>query len=101
MPPTDPWASLVGGIGRTPHLRGYRTRQYEFRMSKMHSDPQGRWSFPRRLILVGALLLFVAGLAMLILDFVHRRKAAPLIVAVSFGLLLGVPILYAVLRAKR
>ena len=101
MPPTDPRASLVGGIGRTPHLRGYRTRQYEFRMSKMHSDPQGRWSFPRRLILVGALLLFVAGLAMLILDFVHRRKAAPLIVAVSFGLLLGVPILYAVLRAKR
>jgi hypothetical protein len=67
----------------------------------MQSSPQGRWNPARRLMLIGALLVFLSALGCLILDSIQRRSAAPLIIALSFSVLLGIPILYGILRARR
>jgi hypothetical protein len=62
----------------------------------MQPDPEGRWSLARRLMVTGALLLFLFGLGCLILDFIQRGRVTSLIAAVSFSVLLGIPIAYAI-----
>jgi hypothetical protein len=66
----------------------------------MQPDSQGRWSLARRLITIGALLLFLDGLGFLILDFIQHSRATSLIVVLSFYLSLGIPILYAICRRR-
>jgi hypothetical protein len=66
----------------------------------MRPDPQGGWSLARRLMITGALLLFLFGLGCLILDFIQRGRVISLIAAVSFSILLGIPILYAIRRVR-
>jgi len=64
----------------------------------MQPDSQGRWSLARRLLAIGVLLLFLDGLGFLILEFIQHGRATSLIVALSFSVLLGIPILYAICR---
>jgi hypothetical protein len=66
----------------------------------MQLDSQGRWSLARRLMAVGAFLLFLDGLGFLILDFTRHGRATSLIVGLSFSVLLGIPILYAICRRQ-
>jgi hypothetical protein len=65
----------------------------------MQPDSLGRRSLARRLMATGALLLFLDGLGFLTLDFLqHGRATTSLIVGLSFYVLLGIPILYAICR---
>jgi hypothetical protein len=66
----------------------------------MQSDSQGRRSLARRLMATGAFLLFLDGLGFLTLDFIQHGRATSLIVGLSLFVLLGIPILYAVLRRQ-
>jgi hypothetical protein len=66
----------------------------------MQPDSQGRWSLARRLMAVGALLLFLDGLGFLIMDLVQHGRATSLIVGLSFYVLLGIPVLYAICRRQ-
>ena len=63
-------------------------------------DSQGRWSLARRLMATGAVLLFLDGLGFLILDFIQHGRATTLVVSLSFCVLLGIPILYAICRRQ-
>jgi hypothetical protein len=66
----------------------------------MQPDSLGRWNLARRLMAIGALLLFLEGLGFLILDFIQHGRATSLIVGLSFYVLLGIPILYAICRRQ-
>jgi hypothetical protein len=46
----------------------------------------------------GAVLLFLDGLGFLFLDFIQHGRATTLVVGLSFCVLLGIPILYAICR---
>jgi len=63
-------------------------------------DSQGRWSLARRLMATGAVLLFLDGLGFLFLDFIQHGRATTLVVGLSFCVLLGIPILYAICRRQ-
>jgi hypothetical protein len=66
----------------------------------MQPDSQGRWSLARRLMATGAFLLFLDWPGFLILDFIQHGKATTLTVSLSFCVLLGIPILYAICRRQ-
>jgi hypothetical protein len=66
----------------------------------MQPVSQGRWSLARRLMAIGALLLFLDGLGLLILDLIQHGRASSLIVGLSIYVLLGIPILYAICRRQ-
>jgi hypothetical protein len=52
-------------------------------------------------MLTGALVAFLCAVGGLIVDSIQRGSAAPLVIALSFSLLMGIPILYGILRAGR
>jgi hypothetical protein len=66
----------------------------------MQPDPQGRWSLARRLMVTGALLGYLFGLGCLILDLLQRGSVTSLIVGLSFFIMLGIPLLYAIRRVR-
>jgi hypothetical protein len=89
----------LAGIGFMAAARATVVRQGGWKQA-MQPDSQGRWSLGRRLIATGALLLFLDGLGFLILDFIQHGRPTSLIVGMSFYVLLGIPILYAICRRQ-
>ena len=67
----------------------------------MQSNPLGGWSRSRLLMLVGAIVAFLLALGFLILDFIQRRNPTSFVVALLFSILLGIPIVFGILRARR
>jgi len=52
-------------------------------------------------MLVAALLAFLFALGFLIVDFIQRRNTTSFVVALLFSILLGIPIFFGILRARR
>jgi len=52
-------------------------------------------------MLVAALLAFLSALGFLIVDFIQRRNTTSFVVALLFSILLGIPIVFGILRARR